>query len=369
MTLRTLVLMMTVAIVQRGATFVPNDPDTPSRVRPLASLAPAERMTLPGPVDSNSPAYWALRHGRRLLHVVTSGPDPRVSVGADVASLGFTRAASFDNAVNGSRWMEAIVPDDDGRLYGYYHNEPANVCGASSLTAPRIGAALSDDDGRTWHDLGIILEAPPDSLDCGTGNKYDAGGVGDFSVMLDPEKKDLYIFYSVYARDAEQQGVAVARMLWSNRDHPRGSVAVWQDGIWSYPEIGDNEQPVYPAATPIFPAARSWHDRSRQVDAFWGPSVHFNTAINQYVMLLNHASDGDFTQEGIYISLASSLEDPREWQVPQRLLKGGKWYPQVIGEGADGTDRFAGESPRLFVSGVSEYVINFERPADSAVAR
>lgn len=101
---------------------------------------------------------------------------------------------------------------------------------------------------------------------------------------------------------------------------------------------------------------------SGDVDAFWGPSVHWNTFLNQYVMLLNHASDSDWYHEGVYVSYAPRLDDPRLWSVPAKLLDGGNWYPQVMGlEIGTGTDKVAGERARFFMSGVSQYLIHFTR--------
>ena len=56
------------------------------------------------------------------------------------------------------------------------------------------GAARSFDRGATWDDLGRILEAPPDTYVCDTTNYYFHGGVGDLSVMLDPERQYLVLF-------------------------------------------------------------------------------------------------------------------------------------------------------------------------------
>ena len=113
---------------------------------------------------------------------------------------------------------------------------------------------------------------------------------------------------------------------------------------------------------PIFAAKDSWHDGDSKVDAFWGPSVHWNTSIEQYVMLLNRAKDIHWAQEGIYISYASRLDDPAAWSAPKRLLSGGNWYPQVLGlEAGIGTDKIAGDSARFFMSGQSDYLIRFIR--------
>ena len=91
-------------------------------------------------------------------------------------------------------------------------------------------------------------------------------------------------------------------------------------------------------------------------------AVHWNTALEQYVMLLNRAKDENYTQEGIYVSFAPRLDDPSLWTPPQKILNGGKWYPQVIGltEGV-GTDKIAAASPRFFMGGKSDWLINFSK--------
>lgn len=222
-----------------------------------------------------------------------------------------------------------------------------------------------------WKDLGIILEAPPGFHDCGTTNRYFVGGVGDFSVMLDPDSRDLYIFFSAYLRPARLQGVAVARLLWADRDEPVGKVTVWRDGVWlparagRQPTSGGSSSAIrwyYPAATPVYPAAQSWHDDDWVVDAFWGPSVHWNTYLQQYVMLLNRAKDSEVREEGIYVAFAPRLDDPRAWSAPRKILNGGSWYPQVIGtEPGTGTDKVAGEVARFFMAGKSSHLIRFSR--------
>ena len=80
-------------------------------------------------------------------------------------------------------------------------------------------------------------------------------------------------------------------------------------------------------------------------------------------MLLNRAKDESFGTEGIYVSYAPSLSDPRGWSAPQKLMNGGEWYPQVVGiENGSGTDRLAGRRARFFLTGKSNKMIEFEKP-------
>ena len=265
--------------------------------------------------------------------------------------------------------MEAVIPDVDGAWYGYYHNEwPAEVCDDAQRTMPRIGAARSRDFGATWEDLGIILEAPPGWHDCGSANRYFVGGVGDFSVMLDHEAQYLYFFFSQYASRESAQGVV------------GGPDGVGRPRRSRRPDVGLVAQPDMAAGPPAaargptrvrvllsgrhadLSARRTWHD-AQIVDAFWGPSVHWNTYLEQYVMLLNRARDAEWKQEGIYVAFSPSLDDPSAVvDAAARCWTGGSWYPQVLGtEPGVGTDKIAGERARLFVSGRRTISFEFEK--------
>lgn len=336
----------------------------PAPAWPRVELVSAATVELPGEADSNSPLVWERVGGQPTLFVLTSvNGRPSVASGRNVVQMGRPEAVEIEPWPGGGVWMEAIIPDVDGTWYGYYHNENvASVCRGSEKVIPQIGAARSRDRGRTWEPLGTVLEAPPRSYDCTTSNTYFVGGVGDFSVQLDRQSRDLYFFYSAYTRDVENQGVGVARLAWADRDAPQGKIAVWQ-GSW-IPAMrfarAREERWAYPAASPTFQVSRSWHEAT--VDAFWGPSVHWNTYLGQYVMLLNRARNGHYEQEGIYVSFAPTLDDPQAWTAPTKILNGGTWYPQVVGlESGVGTDRIAGEQARLFMLGTSRHIIRFIR--------
>lgn len=343
---------------------------------PRATLTPALPMSLPGSVDSNSPLVWDLDAGQRRLFVLTShSGQPSVASGPSLERLGAASPITLLPHPGYGVWMEAVVTDDVETWYGYYHNEwPATGCGRADRFVPRIGAAMSTDRGKSWRDLGIVIQAQQSTTACDSENRYVIGGVGDLSVMLDAQKQYLYLFYSQYQRQREAQGVAVARLLWADRDRPAGRVEIWRSGLWE-PQAGRlalspllpgamrrRLEWTYPAATPLVATAQAWHDPDGKVDAFWGPAVHWNTAIEQYVMLLNRAKDENYTQEGIYVSFAPSLDNPQLWSAPQKLLLGGKWYPQVVGSTTGtGTDKLAGASARFFMSGRSDWMINFFR--------
>lgn len=342
--------------------------------QPRVTLTSTSPVTLPGPVDSNSPVMWDLEDGMRKMFVLTSSDGmPRLSAGTSLDRVNVAGDVEITPHPGHGVWMEAVVSDDVETWYGFYHNEwPATACGRDDRMVARIGAAKSTDRGRTWENLGAVIQANQSATACASNNRYVIGGVGDLSVMLDADKQFLYIFYSQYQHQPEAQGVAVARLLWADRDRPSGRVELWRNGIWE-PRAGRREllpglpgsmrrrlEWTYPAATPLVVPTQPWHDADDKVDAFWGPSVHWNTALQQYVMLLNRAKDENYTQEGIYVSFAPRLDDPRLWTLPVKIMNGGKWYPQVVGSSlGTGTDKLAGISARFFMSGKSEWVINF----------
>lgn len=346
---------------------------------PAATLTDAPELRLPSPhatadapTDSNSPAVWSLVDGAPVLHVFTSiDGHPSRTTGESLSSLRPSRPVEWEGAAPpGGVWLEAIVPAEDDVWYGYYHNEVAPAdCPDSGLVEPRIGAARSTDRGRTWEDLGIVLAAPPGTATCGSRNKYFVGGLGDCSAVLDRDGHYVYLFFSQYLPATGEQGVVVARMPWADRDAPAGALSAWQQAAWvpvpapaSYaPADGDVEAPPPPVASPLFVTTDSWHDGTT-ANAFWGPSVHWNTHLQQYVMLLNRARTVAFDQEGIYTSLSARLDNPGTWSVPRRLMSGGRWYPQVMGlEPGSGTDREAGRLARFYMSGRSHHVIDFSR--------
>ncbi len=336
---------------------------------PHVKLVPAAAIQFTGQSDSNSPAVWDSWDGRPEVFVMTSvaGRLSRQS-GADITQLGPTEDAAISPEPGGGVWIEAVIADNTGKWYGFYHNEIiASACGDwITKTAPRIGVAVSLDQGSTWANLGIILEMAPETMACDTSNEYFVGGVGDFSALLDRAHNDVYIYFSQYGREREDQGVAVARIPWADMDDPVGKVTVWNDGVWLPPSLVEDEAGAvhweYPHATPISVPDKPWHT-GEAVNAFWGPSIHWNEALQQYVMLLNRTKDDAFTQEGIYVSFNPQLDDPAGWSPPSKIADGGGWYPQVVGlEVARGTDTLAGRSARFFQSGRSDYLIEFSDP-------
>ncbi|MBM3819724.1 MAG: hypothetical protein FJW14_12030 [Acidimicrobiia bacterium] len=242
---------------------------------PSARLISASRLAMPGDIDSNVPMTWDLVDGQWRLFAFTSwGGVPALSAGTGIDRMERVGSVRVEPHPGWGVWIESVVADDAGTWYGYYHHE--------------IAAEI-----------------------CNTPNRYVVGGVGDLSALFDPGRRDLYIFFSQYGRDPSQQGVGVARLAWADRDAPAGRITVWRDGAWMPASAGD-----YPAGTSLFPVTRPWHDGQEAADAFWGPSIHWNTSLERYVMLLNRTRDERFSNEGLYVSFAPTLDDPRAWSAP-----------------------------------------------------
>jgi hypothetical protein len=312
-----------------------------------------------GGTDCNSPCWWSGGN----LYLLNSTGHPYRSSGGLLTQMSRSAPVVYTAYRDGGRWMEAVHQEPDGTLYGWYHNEPMHMLPESvqegrpnRLTAPLIGAAISRDNGQTWDDLGIILAGGPDTENLETPNYYFAGGNGDFSVILDRQGEYFYFLMGTYYRDEVQQGVALARMAYADRDGPVGKVKKWRDGAWESPGLGGQ-------VTPSLPVRASWY--SPEPDTFWGPSVHWNTYLEQYVILLNRAIDPRWKQEGIYICFSPDLSDPHNWSEPLRILDGVGWYPQVVGSdiAKKETDREAGRLARLFVHGTSKHTIRFGKMA------
>lgn len=354
----------------------PRDPDVPSAGSPVTTLLRTPAISLTGEVDSNSPAVWEVIDGAARFVVLTSvaGRPSRAS-GSSLRALSAPTPVEMSPWPGEGVWMEAIVRHDDGTWYGFYHNERTAVGCGSTLVTPRIGAARSEDFGATWINLGILIEAPSTTYDCDTLNKYFAGGVGDLSATLDRDKQYVYLYFSQYGEAVANQGIAAARFAWADRDAPVGKTYIWSGNVWMpagrirrgtmaqlLSGIDDARMRwALPTATPLFPTSNSWHGSDTAVDAFWGPSLHWNTHLERYVMLLNRAKDESFGQEGIYVSFNRSLDTPSAWSLPVRILEGGTWYPQVMGIDPGGTDAEAGQIARFFLRGRSDYLIRFDR--------
>ena len=260
------------------------------------------------------------------------------------------------------KWIEAVWRDPaNGVLRGWYHAEEVAPCPVR-LHVPHIGELISDDDGLSWACRGEVLRVPASQVDCSWKNGFFAGGYGDLCVVPDRTGHHLYLLFTSCLTDENAQGVAMARMPATRQGAPAAGLELWCTDGW---RAADGRVP-----RPLWPPARGW--QHADPDCFWGPAVHYNRSLEAYVMLLNRTAGGasDLVQEGIYISVNETLENPQGWSSPLQIVRGGAWYPQVVGleEGCGDTE--AGAVARFFMAGFSAWSIEFARyPNGQAINR
>ena len=250
------------------------------------------------------------------------------------------------------KWFEAIWQAPGGPLRGWYHAEEPARCAKAQLYVPYIGEAASEDDGLTWRCRRELLRLPADRVDCSWRNGFFAGGYGDLSVVPDRSGQTLYLFVSSYHPAEDAQGVAVLRL---STDASSVPLLWWTAAGWQ--SVGELRP------KPLWPAVRGF--RHSDPDCFWGPAVHYNRALEAYVMLLNHTAggDGDLLQEGIYASMNPTIDDPAGWTPPLQIVRGGAWYPQAVGLEEGCGDSEVATTARFFMAGFSVWEIEFARPA------
>lgn len=305
-------------------------------------LLPVPLDVFPGLVDSNSPAYW---RGESFNILNSAWSVTLRSQGGGVLGLSTPTPVTLPRPPRpGNVWIEAVWQDPETYLlYAWYHFEPADV---ECQTAPIIGAAVSANGGATWEDRGFVLENGY-GVDCRFENGYFSGGNGDFSVIVGPDGEYLYFLFSNYQGPLREQGVAIARSAMVDRGQP-GTVWKYYQGGWEEPGLGGRTSALFRTPT-------GW--AGPRVDAFWGPSVHWNDFLQSYVMLLNRATGALWEQEGIYITFSPDL---LRWSRPVKILETNEYYPQVLGLEFEASDTRAGQTVRLYVGGISAFLIQFD---------
>jgi hypothetical protein len=313
----------------------------------------ATKMEFPFETDGNSPSFW----WNDRFRLITSTEFPVIAEGDDQFNLKQPASILVDRGDRFPMWIESVWVDPDGTVYGWYHHEPRGLCPGSSLSAPKIGSAVSYDGGNVFYDLGFILTSK-DPIDCGAKNGFFGSGHGDFSVILDREKKYFYFLFTSYGGPVEGQGISVARMAYEDRAEPAGTVWKYYEGEWNEPGLEGN-------LTPVFPAQTAW--QNADADSFWGPAIHWNTHLETFVILLNHACcEPEWPQEGIYASFADDLSRPEYWRWPQRIaVPAREYYPQVIGLAPGETDSELGNIARLYIHGTSLWEVVFRKVDDT----
>lgn len=321
--------------------------------------------------------------------------------------------------LHGAVWFETVYqsPEDKSgkTLYALYHNEnyPSTLpydkatgegyidyCWPQGLTGPqspaavcRIGIMKSTDGGHSWQNKGIVLEDLQPRMilkPFNTSNTF-AGGVGDPSAIASGDY--LYIFYGEYGypgvydstkydRKTEWSGqcISIARIALKDLDNPSGKVKRWDGTAFNAPynSIGK------PVASLQIPMEQGGGPASSPEGGFhWGPSVSWNTYLNQWVMLMGEVTGQSWKGSRIFISFNPNKDlgagdNSQQWTKPQLLLdkKGYTvWYPslQPTQSEDDIKNKYTclrlGQTARLFYKAmnadtsfyVSEYMIRFSK--------
>src|SRR5262249_14989679 len=155
-------------------------------------------------------------------------------------------------------------------------------------------------------------------------------------------------------------GISFARMRWIDRDHPldpqsgQSRVLKWDGTDWTAAGIGGTSVAIFHDSEQV-----SW--TSLQNNGFWGPSAHWNVDLQKFIVLMNRSKGGNYETEGIYMTYASTLDNPQAWTAPTLIIADNQgWYPQVIGNpDVQGTDTLAGSQARYFNQGYSDSYVVF----------
>ena len=97
-----------------------------------------------------------------------------------------------------------------------------------------------------------------------------------------------------------RQGIGIARLALADLDAPVGRVWRWDGAGWGAPGPGGE-------GVPVLPARADWQVPSS--DAFWGLSVHWNTHLGRFAVLLSRAAGPDWRQAGAYAAVIGDIVD------------------------------------------------------------
>lgn len=403
---------------------------------PSFRLIPAEKIEFNSFVDCNMAEAWIGDTFR--IFPGKYGEDP---LWGDAAHLRFADGSNADEAfrsdtadfrapkmppnvppgqegLHGAVWFETVYQDPrdgSGRtLYAVYHNEnypstlpydsltgkgyrnenwPQGLQGPASPAAVcRIGIMKSVDGGRSWDNRGIFIEDLDPRLILKPHNTSEtfAGGVGDPCAIASGDY--LYLFYGEYgypgvydeagySRETEWAGqcISVARIAINDLDNPEGRALRWDGSGFNAPYNGIGK----PVESLMIPREEGGGPASSPDGGFhWGPSVHWNTYLNCWVMLMGKVVGPSWKGNQVFISFNRNRDfsDPamsQEWTKPRLLYEKpgyNLWYPslQPLNNSDDIENKYTclrlGKRARFFVKSLkpyddhyaSEFIIEFE---------
>lgn len=323
------------------------------------------------------------------------------------------------DGLHGAVWFETVYQDPADKsgktLFAVYHNEnypetlpydsvtgigyinkkwPEGLTGVKSPAAVcRIGIMKSTDGGHSWENKGIFIEDLQSRMILRPHNNSltFGGGVGDPSAVASGEY--LYLFYGeygypgiydslTYRGDTEMSGqcISIARIKLSDLNNPVGKAKRWNGQSFDAPHdsigvpVRSLQRTKEEGGGPASGAKAGFH---------WGPSVSWNTYLNQWVMLMAYSTGPKWAGSQIYISFNKNAdlgagENSQQWSKPKLLLDVPGhiiWYPslQPTASADDVKNKYTclrlGQTARLFFkdmvkdssSYISDYLIKFER--------
>lgn len=237
---------------------------------------------------------------------VSISPNPDPSVNPNYGSYGYMGGGPVYRVPDGMTGA--------GHLLATYHAELPD-----DALYPVLGLAASDDDGLHWTDLGEIVR-----FNQAYATGLDGVEIGDGPLVPSPDGKYFYLYFPDWIANGTPHAttlthVSVARALIADvlqdafASRPRHSVTFqkFYDGKWSLqPAIGG-------ASTDLSPKS-----------AYEGYiDIHYDTALQRYVMLISNDTDFAYAES----------TDALSWTRPILLGRFGPIaaYPTAVGLGAD----------------------------------
>jgi hypothetical protein len=115
--------------------------------------------------------------------------------------------------------------------------------------------------------------------------------------------------------------------------------------------------------------AHGWHHADP--DMFWGRAIHYTRTLGAFVLLLDHVASaaGNFMQEGVYLSVNATSENPTARTKPAKIVCGGAWCPQVVGLDDGCGDAEVAKRVRSLMPGSSAWRIELETGPPECIKR
>lgn len=252
-------------------------------------------------------------------------PDPVDKKGNALAVLSPGSAGSFDDQIagNGSVYFD----EKTGKLFFWWQamqeiskevaERKVKKLGGKNVYAAygTIGLAVSEDMGRTWKKLGVVLKL---NLPWDEFIENDEIGLGDsFPPVVVRNGDFLYMYYGDYLQPPDYSiwNLAIARLPLNDLHKTPQPWKKYYNGEFTEQAFGGKFSDINPEGVLEFPA------------------VSFNTYVKQWIML--HVSYGETCE----LALRTS-KDGIIWSKPKIILEASNptdqlMHPTIIGTGND----------------------------------